>query len=938
MKYRLESRVRWLPFSALAFCSVVTVTVLSMSPQTAEAISLLDGLAARIAARALPSAASENVLGPLTAIQVIVYCTMLVGGAHLVTKCARFSRPKSGWIVACTLAGAPAGVLAVLAWTVVSPMRGHILSIKYAPTWGMTVAALSALLTVALARSAPAQPVPKESGSFDPRSWVLPAIVVVWVTIRGLADVLWPGAGFTNAAWRLLGWLPTYVADLPGLVVALLGVGAAAYFAYKAERALRQRLPTGGLSGRSFVLAWIALLTAPVAYALVVAVWDGMIPIAGQNPLSPAWLLEYVEDVGATLVASPAQLSVTPLLLALASTGIQRLLPPVSPMPLPDPEAPRRGWSLEAAGTALASMLAIVALASSVPDLAVRLASPPAPGGEWRLTVLRGWSFLTPPEHPTSQFWALAAGVLVLTCSLVYLTARGQIAHLFTPTAYLPMWGALALAIAVAVPVSGLLASPQTPSPLPTPAQAAVFVVLIAPALALVLALTHMNRIGWAMIKALDLDHFPEAKDTGAVWEKLSERYQAWKERAQAHKTTPAERRAIALKAGICGLTVALLTGAAHALALGVPLGRTAIPDNGLFLALPEIRLSPLEGEPRADWLLENITAALYIVLLMWLVHLGLRSVDRSAAWAVGLTVLGQSVVAGSLALGLRTVLGAWLSSSAMRAADRFETYIPLGPQLGLLTGLAAGLTVSYLRRPVWLGKVPRSRRLQAAYGCAALLLVVGALPPMTPAAKPVRLELTTHTWRERHDDERLSVNLSYPRIKGDERVNIELFAPLRARVEEMLREFERYPATADSELTNSFAIVRSDNRLVSIRYALTLTGVGAHPAYFGDVVTVDVAARRALSKEEIFVPAIRSSAGMTRLASVIRTHLPDPRTAGLLDALIRVDVADPDLGVNLGSEAVQFTLFRGLVCYSCEPVTVRVPAERLDGLLRVRP
>ncbi|NUP77858.1 MAG: hypothetical protein HOV96_09975, partial [Nonomuraea sp.] len=94
---------------------------------------------------------------------------------------------------------------------------------------------------------------------------------------------------------------------------------------------------------------------------------------------------------------------------------------------------------------------------------------------------------------------------------------------------------------------------------------------------------------------------------------------------------------------------------------------------------------------------------------------------------------------------------------------------------------------------------------------------------------------------------------------------------------------------------------------------------------------TYDLRAGRALGVRDVFTPAALSRAGRLRLAAALRPLLPPGAVAN--PALGRADGDFAEVGLAPG--AVEFTFGRGLLCPACPAVTVRVPEERLTGLLR---
>ncbi|MGI5289228.1 hypothetical protein ACQEVF_38625 [Nonomuraea polychroma] len=149
------------------------------------------------------------------------------------------------------------------------------------------------------------------------------------------------------------------------------------------------------------------------------------------------------------------------------------------------------------------------------------------------------------------------------------------------------------------------------------------------------------------------------------------------------------------------------------------------------------------------------------------------------------------------------------------------------------------------------------------------------------------------------------------------------LFAPVRERVEDTLRELRANPS-AHGAVTGTHVVVRDDARVISVRYLLA----GEH----WRAVNYDVAEARVLTVREIFAPVAFTPEGRRRLAAALRPLMParqNPRT---------VTVDNERLLVNLGKGAVEFTFGRGYFCAGCEPFTVRASRERLAGLVTEHP
>jgi hypothetical protein len=812
------------------------------------------------------------------------------------------------------LTGGPAGVLGMLLWARLQgvPFSGYL---TYAASWGMATALLSALLALAATRTIPAAagragegPATAEGQStaegqatakgeataegpatakgqataegqataakqaaagkpaagavkggrvFRPRAWVLPCLVAGWSVVWSLLLRDQP----------LLAWLPLSLGYFDQIAVVLAAVAAGSL-----EGVLRRRLPVEGRPGRAFVLAWIALSAAPVVYAAVVAIDRGMRELLLAAPLDPAWAAEYARDLAAALVAEPAQVAVPPVLLALAATGLQRLLPGRErPPPEPDPVRPDRRWSLLVAGAALALTYFCVAVTSRFTSLTRRLLDEDAP------VPLRALAFLAPPDPALDRtvvvwLWAVVAAFAVSAAVLVYFAVRGQLVRLFPASSYLVLVAALALAAALAWNAGAVAGHALTGDRLLgiVPAEeAAWFTAFAVPVFGALLFIAHSQAGVTRFARILEL----EGEET---WEKAVERYRAWKEQVREQVPGRRARGLLAARAGGAALVLVVVAGAIRGL------WGPAQQAGDLLLALPALAVT--QGA------MENLSGALYVVLLAGLVYLGLMKVNleerRASAW---LTVWGLSVVAGGLA-----------------------TLGPQGLQMGFLAGpfVVAGLVVT-VRRKVLL------------YGAGVLVLVAAApLVRGTPAREPVVLR--TAAWHEVRP--RLVIDVSYPQAEGGgaAHVNAALIDPIRTAVDGTLRGLRAQPESS-ALVRSTYVVVRNDAAMISVRYSIS-KGAGQET---GRAVNYDLAGRRALTVRELFVPAAFTLEGRRRMAGAVRPYMPkgqNPRT---------VTVDNERLLVNRGAQTVELTFGRGYFCTGCAPFTVRVPAERLAGLLR---
>ncbi|MGN9842771.1 hypothetical protein ACTMTI_32065 [Nonomuraea sp. H19] len=784
----------------------------------------------------------------ITAAVLAGFSLALTAGAYVVFRWSGFGASPIGLLVCWILAGGPAGVLAVTVWARLHSTRFH----EHAASWGMSTALVSALAALAMARTLPSQP-KERTRSFHPRAWVVPALVAGWA-------VAW--SALLRDEQPLLAWLPLSLSYFNQVAVILAAVTAGSL-----ESVLRRRLPVEGRAGRAFVLAWISLSAAPIVYAAVVAIDHGMRELLLADPLDAAWAVEYAQDIGTALVAEPAQVAVPPLLLALAGTALQKVIPHRERTPAaPDPVRPDRRWSLVVAGAAVALTYFCLAVTSRYSVLTHRTFDERTP------VMLRAPAFLAPPDPELGRtavvwLWAVAVVFAVSAAVLVYFAVRGQLVRVFPASDYPVLVAALALATALAWNAGSVIAHAVTGERLPgisPAAEAAEFTAWVVPIFAALLFMVH-SQVG--------VTRFARIVDLEGERENLRERYRAWREQVREHVPSRRERGLIAARAAGAALVLSVVAGTFEA--YGVRAGR---PDSGVFLAVPA--LSVTRPMP------ENLTGALYVVLLAALAYVAFMKANlkerRASAW---LTLWGLSVVAGGLA-----------------------ALTPEGLQMGLVAGpfVVAGLVVT-LRRKVLL------------CGAAALVLVAAApLVRGTPARGEVLIR--SATWHEARP--RLTIDLSYPRAEGGdtERINAALIAPLTEIVEDTLRNLRASP-TATGDVRGSYVVVRNDATAISVRYAIAGQG--------GRAVTYDLAAGRALTVNDIFAPAALTPAGRRRLADVLRPLMPpeqNPRT---------VSVDSERLLINLGKGAVEFTFGRDYFCTGCAPFTVRVPEDRLTGLLR---
>ncbi|MET7331429.1 hypothetical protein [Nonomuraea sp. NPDC005650] len=801
-----------------------------------------------------------------TAATLVAFALALTGGAYLAFRWAGFGGSRLGVLVCWGLAGGPAGVLAVLMWARLQdvPFRDYV---TYAASWGMATALLSALLALAVTRVAPGEPAaPKKATkkaakkrtlAFRPRGWVLPSLVagwsVVWSVFLGRHD--------------LPAWLPLSPGYFDQVAVVLAAVAAGSL-----EGVLRRRLPVEGRPGRAFVLAWVALTAAPVVYAAVVAIDRGMRELLLADPLGWAWAARYLRDLGTALIAEPAQVAVPPLLLALAATGLQTVIPARQrPAAAPDPVRPDRRWSLLVAGAAVALTYFCLAVTSRFALLTRRTFDEETPA------PLRALALLAPPDPALGRTvvvwsWAVVAAFAVTAAALVYAAVRGQLVRLFPASDYLVLTGALALATALAWNLGSVIGHAVTgerPLDVSPAREAAAFTGFVVPVFGALLFIVH-SQVGLTrFVRVVELEG-----EEG--WAKLRERYRAWKEQVRPHVPSRGERGLAAARAGGAALVIAVVAGALQGFGLGPPVGRADAP----FLAVPVLCVT----RPP----LENLTGALYVVLLAGLVYLAFARLNtKERRMAPLLAVWGLSVVAGGLA-GL------------------------FDPVTGLQTGLVAGPLVAAAL------VVPLRRKL-LLYG-AALLVLVAAAPAVKGSPARERVALSPVTWREQRP--RLTIDVSYPRAQGPDaaRIDAALAEPVRAAVERASRDLRADPA-ASRAVTSTYVVVRDDADVISVRYMMAGDA--------GRAVNYDRAAGRALTVQEIFAPAAFTPAGRRRLADALRPLMPPPQNPRT------VSVDNDRVLVNLAAGAVEFTFGRGYYCAACEPFTVRASRERLSGLLR---
>ncbi|TMR01709.1 hypothetical protein ETD86_54420, partial [Nonomuraea turkmeniaca] len=387
----------------------------------------------------------------------------------------------------------------------------------YAASWGMATALVAALAALAATRSLPDAPPEPKKRTFRPRRWVLPGLVLGWALVWSV---------LIGDREPLLAWLPLSLGYFDQVAVVLAAV-VASYL----EGALRRRLPVEGRPGRAFVLAWIALCAAPIVYAAVVAIDRGMREPLLAAPLNMAWAVEYARDIGAALVAEPAQIAVPPLLLALAGTGLQIVLPGKEREPAPpDPVRPDRRWCLLVAGAALALTYFCVAVTSRHPVLTRRTYDDGTP------VMVRALAFLAPPDPvlggtAVMWLWTVTAVFAASATVLVYVAVRGRLVRLFPASDYLVLVGALALAAAVAWNAGSVIAYAVTGERLLgiAPAvEAALFTGIVVPGLAALVFIVH-SQVGLTrFVRIVEL----EDEET---WRTLAERYRAWKEQVREH-------------------------------------------------------------------------------------------------------------------------------------------------------------------------------------------------------------------------------------------------------------------------------------------------------------------------------------------------------------------------------------------------------------------
>ncbi|RVX42455.1 hypothetical protein EDD27_5087 [Nonomuraea polychroma] len=796
----------------------------------------------------------------IAAVTLAGFSVTLTSGAYAVFRWSGFGASRVGLVVCWCLAGGPAGVIAVLAW---SAARGSAFldHAPYAASWGMATALVSALAALAVTRTLPASPPPPAKRVFRARRWVLPCLVIGW-------SLVW--SVLIRDQEPLLAWLPLSLDYFDQMAVVLAAI-VASYL----EGALRRRLPVEGRPGRAFVLAWIALCAAPIVYAAVVAIDRGMREPLLADPLNAAWAVEYARDIGAALVAEPAQIAVPPLLLALAGTGLQLVLPGKEREPAPpDPVRPDRRWSLFVAGAALALTYFCLAATSRYPVLTRRAYDDGTP------VMARALAFLTPPDPVLGWtavvwLWTVAAVFGASAAALVHLAVRGRLVRLFPASDYLVLVGVLALAAAVGWNAGSVIAYAVTgerPPGISPAAEAALFTGVVVPGLAALLFIVH-SQVGLTRFVRI-----VELADE-ETWGTLAERYRAWKEQVREHVPARRERAAArSRRAAGAALVVAVAAGAVRGFGVEV---HAELPGSGVFLTAPAVSV--------AQQPLENLAGALYVVLLAGLVYLVLA---RSNTHVLGSSaaVWGLSVVAGGLA------------------------NLPLDPVAGLQAGFVAGPFVL-----AGMAVAAPPRKVLAA-GAAVMIAVAAA--PLVRGAPPAFV-ITSATWREQRP--RLTIDVTYPRASGGDarRVNAALFAPVRERVEDTLRELRANPA-AHGAVTGTHVVVRDDAQVISVRYLLA----GEHRR----AVNYDVAEGRLLTVREIFAPVAFTPEGRRRLAAALRPLMParqNPRT---------VTVDNERLLVNLGRGAVEFTFGRGYFCAGCEPFTVRASRERLAGLVTERP
>ncbi|WP_336214060.1 hypothetical protein [Nonomuraea sp. LPB2021202275-12-8] len=899
-------------FLLVASGSALALPGLLALPPVREFLLDRGGLLGRVLSRALVFPGVGQAPAASTVAGLVAFALAVAGGTCAISSLAGFGTSRWRGLVCWGLAGGPAGVLAVLVWSLATASEESVSilfggQLKYAAWWGTAVG----LLTGVLVRAVPAV-AERGTGTFHGRRWVTPCLVFGWAVIW---SVLLSGLySWERPFLGLLAWLPLTVGYLRPFLVFFSAVVAALV-----EGMLRQWLPVDGRPGRAFVFSWIALCTAPLTYAIGGASDGGMRDLLVADPLDLAWVAEYVEDIGAALVADPAQVAVPPLLLALAGTGLQRVLPRRTSEP--DPIRPDRPWGLLVALGAVMATYLLVTVVSAVPALTGRAFD------EDLSAAILAFGFLTPPDEAPGQdagvwFWTVAVAFASLSAVVAYVAVRGQVIRLVPATAWLVLAAGLALAVQVAWNAGGVIAPAITGWDLLGIAlvpEAAAFTLIVVPGLATVLWLVHLMVTLSRVRRAVDLDAYVEDDDDERAWDELVARHRDWRQRVRAYAPDRRERALIAAKAAGAALLVTVVAGAFLGFGHGLPVGQVAVRASEPFLALPV-----LSAVPRGDWALEILTAVLYVALLAGLVHLGLRGANvRERRLSAGLAVWSLSVVAGGLAMLIRAQAeAAW---SRVPPGDLIEAYSGVGLQFGLIAGLPVAVgTLITVRRPVLL--------------CGAAVLLVVALAPLArPAAGSEQITITAAHLRESRDP-RLTVDASYPLARGGDvtALNAALMAPIGEAVRESARINRDHPPAVpqDSRVTGAFEVVRNDTELVSVRYGIIREIEGLRPVESGYAVNYDRAAGRALTTREVFTPSAFSRAGRARLALAIRSHTARAEVANLESA----GVDDALLLVNLGTSAVEFTFVRGYFCNACASFTVRMPPERLRGLLRPCP
>ncbi|MDH2427000.1 hypothetical protein [Sphaerisporangium sp. TRM90804] len=927
--------------SALFFSGLFGLSALG------ELLSAMGNLPARVLRRALVFPGRGEALTPGTVAALVVFAVVLAVGMYAVLRWADVGWSWRGYVGSGALVGAPAGVLAVLVWALVragvegagepegSPASLFYGSLTYAPAWGVTMGALTGLVVWVWDPELPAGS-ERAARPFQARGWVLPSLVVGWALIWSvIATRLGPSGARDQPLLIPLRWL---VIDDRHLGV--LAVVVAAGVAGGVEALLRRRLPVEGRPGRAFVVAWIALCAAPPAYAAVTAIGDGMLDLYAAGPLNIGWVAEYAEDTGAALVSEPTRIAVPPLLLALVVTAIRLRLPARERVRAePDPVRPDRRWALLVAGAAVLYTYFRIAVASLSPAPVRQAEIVDAP------LLSRALFLLTPPSPPGDEaallwFWSVAGTFLVLSALLGYAAVRGQTNRILPVGAYLTLLGGLALAAQLAWNGGGTIARALTDQRPPTSAtvsEAAAFTAVYVPFCALVMLLVHV-AVGFRVVRSvLDLGSLGEDEDFDRVWDKLTADYGVWKRKTAAFTPSRDELRLMSVKAAGIAVVVAVVAGAFQGFGVGRPVGQVTVPADGFFLALPSLPLVP--GPQGADlhWVLEIITGMLYALSLGGLVWLGLRRLNvRERRLSAGLAVWGLSVVAGGLVMLVRALLEAALLDGGFGPGDLVEAYSGVGWQMGLLAGIP--VAVGVMMRPGWAPRGPVLR-----YG-AALTLAVAAAPLARLAQDDGQVAIATATWRVEHRDPQLTVDVRHPLVQGGDagergRIGAALSAPVRELVETTLEDYRRYPPRPTPEggthttnsVTSRFTVVRDDSTVISIRYVSLVRTVGLRPREIGHAVDFDRAFGRTLTTRDVFTAAAFSRTGRERLAAALRPHLP-PNLAASLGS---VDVDDGLLQINLGRGAVEFTFGRPYFCNACETFTVRMPPERLPGLLR---